>query len=62
MEELDVTMLPDEPPAGMFEDIQQTFNRLTGARLKVAQADPAMGENLKQATVAVLEQWRKELG
>lgn len=46
----------------LFEDVQQTFNRMNGARLKVAQADPAMGENLKQATVAVLEQWRKELG
>ena len=46
----------------LFEDVQQTFNRMNGARLKVAQADPAMGESLKQATVAVLEQWRKELG
>lgn len=46
----------------LFEDVQQTFNRLNGARLKVTQADPAMGESLKNATVAVLEQWRKELG
>lgn len=46
----------------LFEDVQQTFNRMNGARLKVAQADQAMGESLKQATVAVLEQWRKELG
>lgn len=45
----------------LFEDVQQTFNRMNGARLKVAQADPAMGESLKQATIAVLEQWRKEL-
>ena len=46
----------------LFEDVQQTFNRLNGARLKVMQADPAMGESLKNATVAVLDQWRKELG
>lgn len=46
----------------LFEDVQQTFNRLNGARLKVTQADPAMGESLKNATVAVLDQWRKELG
>ena len=46
----------------LFEDVQQTFNRLNGARLKVTQADPAMGESLKNATVAVLDQWRNELG
>ena len=46
----------------MFEDIQQTFNKMNDARKTVAAADPAMGESLKQATIAVLDQWRKELG
>jgi len=46
----------------LFEDVQQTFNRMNDARKTVAEVDPAMGESLKQATVAVLEQWRKELG
>ncbi len=46
----------------LFEDVQQTFNKMNDARKTVAEVDPAMGESLKQATVAVLDQWRKELG
>ncbi len=45
----------------LFEDIQQTFNRMNNARKTVADADPAMGENLKRAVAAVLEQWKTEL-
>ena len=45
----------------LFEDVQQTFNRMNDARKTVADADPAMGENLKRAVAAVLEQWRTEL-
>lgn len=45
----------------LFEDVQQTFNRMNDARKTVAAADPAMGENLKRAVAAVLEQWRTEL-
>lgn len=46
----------------LFEDVQQTFNRMNDARKTVADADPAMGENLKRAVAAVLEQWKVELG
>lgn len=46
----------------LFEDVQQTFNRMNDARKTVADADPTMGENLKRAVAAVLEQWRTELG
>lgn len=46
----------------LFEDVQQTFNRMNDARKTVADADPAMGENLKRAVAAVLEQWKAELG
>ena len=46
----------------LFDDVQQTFNRMNDARKTVAAADPAMGDNLKQATIAVLNQWMKELG
>lgn len=46
----------------LFEDVQQTFNRMNDARKTVAEVDPAMGENLKRAVAAVLEQWRTELG
>lgn len=45
----------------LFEDVQQTFNRMNNARKTVADADPAMGENLKRAVAAVLEQWKTEL-
>ena len=45
----------------LFEDIQQMFNKMNGARLKVAQSDPGLAENLKQATVAVLDQWKQQL-
>lgn len=46
----------------LFEDVQQTFNRMNDARKTVADADPIMGQNLKRAVAAVLEQWKEELG
>ena len=46
----------------LFEDVQQTFNRMNDARKTVAEVDPVMGENLKRAVAAVLEQWKMELG
>lgn len=46
----------------LFEDVQQTFNKMNDARKTVAEVDPAMGENLKRAVAAVLEQWKAELG
>lgn len=45
----------------LFEDIQQTFNKMNGIRLKVALSDPALAEKLKEATVAALDQWKTEL-
>lgn len=46
----------------LFEDVQQTFNRMNDARKTVAEVDPVMGENLKRAVAAVLEQRKMELG
>ena len=46
----------------LFENVQQTFNKMNDARKTVAEVDPAMGDNLKRAVAAVLEQWRKDLG
>lgn len=46
----------------LFENVQETFNKMNDARKTVAEVDPAMGENLKRAVAAVLEQWRTELG
>lgn len=45
----------------LFEQVQQTFNRMNGVRLKIAQSDPDMAENLVAATRAVLAQWESDL-
>ena len=45
----------------LFEEIQQTFNKMNGIRLKVALSDPLTAEKLKDATVAAIDQWKNEL-
>ena len=45
----------------LFEQVQQTFNRMNGVRLKIAQSDPNMAEALVKATRAVLSQWEAQL-
>ena len=45
----------------LFEQVQQTFNRMNGIRLKIAQSDPTMAEALVKATRAVLSQWDEQL-
>lgn len=45
----------------IFEQVQTDFNRLHGALLKVQQADPAMGQKLHNAVVALLDKLRSDV-
>lgn len=45
----------------LFEQIQQTFQNMNDCRKLIAETDSEMAENLKNATLAVLEQWKGAL-
>lgn len=45
----------------LFEQVQDTFNRMNGVRLKIAQTDPAMAAKFVAATKAVLDRWAASL-
>lgn len=45
----------------IFEQVQQDFNRLHGALLKVQAADPTVGAKLQAATVALLDKLRADI-
>lgn len=56
----------DNPDAAVFktlwEQVQDTFNRMNGARLKIEQTDPAMAKALATGIKAMLSQWEAQLG
>lgn len=66
LEQAKKEILLANPDATVFktlcEQIIGDFNRLNGARMKVAAADPATGEGLRQAMLNLLDQWRQQLG
>lgn len=45
----------------LFDQIQQTFQNMNDCRKQIAETDSEMAEGLKNATLAVLEQWKGEL-
>lgn len=45
----------------LFEQVQQDFNRLNGALLKVKQADPETGEKLRKALETLLDKLRSDV-
>lgn len=55
----------DNPDAAVFktlwEQVQDTFNRMNGARLKIAQTDPSMAAALATGIKAMLSQWDAQL-
>ena len=56
----------ENPDAAVFkslwEQVQDTFNRMNGARLKIEQTDPAMAKALATGIKAMLSQWEAQLG
>ena len=46
----------------LFDQVQQTFKKMNDSRMRIAESDAAMADSLKKATLAVLEQWKGELG
>ena len=56
----------DNPDAAVFktlwEQVQDTFNQMNGARLKIEQTDPAMAKALATGIKAMLSQWEAQLG
>lgn len=45
----------------LFEQVQTDFNRLSGAMLKIRQADPESAEKLKAAVMALLDKFRESV-
>lgn len=56
----------ENPDAAVFkslwEQVQDTFNRMNGARLKIEQTDPGMAKALTTGIKAMLSQWETQLG
>lgn len=56
----------ENPDAAVFkslwEQVQDTFNRMNGARLKIEQTDPGMAKALATGIKAMLSQWEANLG
>lgn len=56
----------ENPDAAVFkslwEQVQDTFNRMNGARLKIEQTDPGMAKALTTGIKAMLSQWEAQLG
>lgn len=55
----------ENPDAAVFkslwEQVQDTFNRMNGVRLKIEQTDPAMAKALATGIKAMLSQWEAQL-
>lgn len=55
----------ENPDAAVFkslwEQVQETFNRMNGARLKIKQTDPGMATALATGIKAMLSQWEAQL-
>lgn len=65
VEEAKATARLENPDAAVFkslwEQVQETFNRMNGARLKIKQTDPGMATALATGIKAMLSQWEAQL-